>query len=351
MKTVYSDKHRLHRPRHFLNSRSDVANPEVPERADILLSAVTALRYELIAPSEFGVAAREAVHDTAYLKFLETSWERWRRVDPRAEEIIPNVHAVGRGRGGYPLSVEGQAGFHITNAACPISANTFQVACESANIAATAADLVLKGEPQAYALCRPPGHHASSNTASGFCYLNNAAIAAMILRRKHERVAILDIDLHHGDGTQEIFYERGDVLTVSIHADPHRFYPFFSGYPSETGQNAGEGANINLPLERGANDRAFLKALRLALDAISRFAPSALVLAMGLDASEEDPFGGLKVTGEGFSEIGCAVGEINLPTVLVQEGGYVYPSLGRNLIRLLEGFEMATPRVRREGTK
>ncbi|RUU90428.1 histone deacetylase family protein [Mesorhizobium sp. M7A.F.Ca.MR.176.00.0.0] len=339
MKTVYSDKHRLHQPRHFLNSRFDVPNPEVPERADILLKAARAAGCEVVPPKDYGPGAREAVHDADYLKFLETSWDRWQYVDPNAVEIIPNVHAVGRGRGAYPQAVEGQAGFHLTNAACPISAHTFEAAGESANVAATAAHLVLEGERYVYALCRPPGHHASSNTASGFCYLNNSAIAAAILRSRYDRVAILDIDLHHGDGTQEIFYERGDVMTISIHADPQRFYPFFSGYASEVGHGEGEGANINIPLERGSGDDAFLRALEIAIGVIDRFSASALILAMGLDASEEDPFGGLKVTGGGFSRIGEMVGRAGLPTVLVQEGGYVYPSLGANLIRLLHGFE------------
>jgi acetoin utilization deacetylase AcuC-like enzyme len=175
--------------------------------------------------------------------------------------------------------------------------------------------------------------------AGGFCYLNNTAIAAQVLRRVHERVAILDVDLHHGNGTQAIFYQRGDVLTVSIHADPERFYPFFWGYANETGAGAGAGCNLNLPLPRGSGDEAYLGVLETALQRIREYAPGALVVALGLDAFEGDPFGGLRVSTRGFSEIARGIAaELPLPTLIVQEGGYLCDELGDNLKSFLGGF-------------
>jgi acetoin utilization deacetylase AcuC-like enzyme len=346
MKVVYSEKHKQHRPHFFIVNRTNAENPDQPERIEMLLAATRQAGYDIVAPRDFGVSAREAVHGKAYLKFLETAWKRWQHVDPNALEIVANVHVNGRERGGYPLSVEGQAGLHMSDNACPISADTFEAACESANIAATAASIVLEGEKHAYALCRPPGHHASADSAAGFCYLNNVAIAAQILRQAHPRVAILDIDLHHGNGTQDIFYEDSDVFTASIHAHPERFYPFFTGYATETGRGAGAGANLNLPLAKGSGDDDFLAALETAIDAIRKFSPSAIVVAAGLDASAEDPFGGLNVSGEGYHKIGQMISDLGLPIVLVQEGGYGYPSLPSNLLSFLSGIEKNNARSR-----
>jgi acetoin utilization deacetylase AcuC-like enzyme len=226
----------------------------------------------------------------------------------------------------------------MADTSCPISAETFDSACWSAWSAVAAAEAVLAGERSAYALCRPPGHHAFADVAGGFCFLNNSAIAAQRLRGSAARVAILDVDLHHGNGTQGIFYARPDVLTLSIHADPVRFYPFFWGHADERGRRAGLGYNLNLPLPRKSGDAAFMEALDVAFRRIRAFAPEALVVALGLDAFEGDPFGGLSVTTPGFSLIGGAIGRLGLPAVIVQEGGYLCDALGDNLAAFLEGF-------------
>jgi acetoin utilization deacetylase AcuC-like enzyme len=252
--------------------------------------------------------------------------------------VIPNVHPGGHGNG-YPESVVGQAGHHMADTACPLAAGSWPAIVASADTAVHAARLVQQGAPAAYALCRPPGHHAFADMAGGFCYLNNSAIVATDLRRHAARVAVLDVDLHHGNGTQGIFYRRADVLTVSIHADPAHFYPFFWGYASERGEGAGEGYNYNLPLPLGSGDEPFLAALERGLSEVRAFAPEALVLALGLDAFEGDPLAGLKVTTRGFEEICRRVGALKLPTVLVQEGGYPSPELGQNLVASLKGFE------------
>jgi acetoin utilization deacetylase AcuC-like enzyme len=204
-----------------------------------------------------------------------------------------------------------------------------------------ATDAVLSGAREAYALCRPPGHHAYADMAGGFCFLNNTAVAARRLLSRHARVAVLDVDVHHGNGTQSIFYASREVLTVSLHADPHQFYPYFWGHAHERGEGAGEGFNLNLPLPLGSGDDPWLAAGQEGLERIGRFAPTALVVALGLDASESDPLQGLRVTTRGFARMAALIAALGLPTVLVQEGGYLGPELGENLAAFLAGFEQA----------
>ena len=193
----------------------------------------------------------------------------------------------------------------------------------------------------AYALCRPPGHHAFAERAGGFCFLNNSGLAAQALRSVHERVAILDVDVHHGNGTQGIFYERSDVLTVSIHGDPMDYYPFFYGHADQRGEGAGEGFNLNLPVPVKSGDAVWQAALARALQRISDFSPGALVLALGLDAHEADPLAGGAVTTEGFAVMAGMIAALKLPTVIVQEGGYLTDVLGDNLTSFLTGFMRA----------
>jgi acetoin utilization deacetylase AcuC-like enzyme len=335
MITVFDDAQRAHDPHFFLSSGAPFPCPEKPARIDALLGAVRRMGLTVVAPPDAGMGPIGAVHPDRYLTFLEHIHARWQRIEGASVEVIPNIHPDSRDAG-YPRSAVGQAGFHMTDTSCPISGQTWGAALASAQTAIHATDLVLAGEGAAYALCRPPGHHAFAESAGGFCYLNNSAIAAERLRAAGRRVAVLDVDLHHGNGTQGIFYDRGDVLTVSVHADPVRFYPFFWGYANETGRGEGEGANLNLPLERGTGDEGFLAALDKGLQKITDFGVDSLVLALGLDAFEGDPFAGLRVTTRGFARIGRAVAGLGLPTVIVQEGGYLCPELGDNLEAVLK---------------
>jgi acetoin utilization deacetylase AcuC-like enzyme len=291
----------------------------------------------LEAPGDRGLGPIAAVHTAEYLRFLRTIHARWQRIPGASDEVIPNIHPDRRGAG-YPKSAVGQAGYHQADTACPIAAETWNSAYWSAQTAIAAADLVISGESSAYALCRPPGHHAFADLAGGFCFLNNTAIAAQHCVKAGLRPAILDVDLHHGNGTQGIFYKRGDVLNVSIHADPARYYPFFWGYAQERGEGPGLGANLNLPIRRGTGDEGFLEALAGGLERIWSFAPDVLILALGLDAFEGDPFGGLAVSTPGFARIAAAAAALDLPTVIVQEGGYLCPELGDNLRSFLAGF-------------
>ena len=338
MKFVYAEEQIRHDPKHFLASGAPQPNPEQPERARRLFEGAKGAGHEPVRPDDRGLAPLAAVHTPAYLYFLETVHARWQRIPGASEEVIPNIHPDRRDCS-YPKSAAGQAGYHQADTACPISAETWGSVYWSAQTAAHAALMVREGMGPVYALCRPPGHHAFVDMAGGFCFVNNSAVAAEILRAHHHRVAILDVDLHHGNGTQGIFWRRPDVLTVSIHADPVRFYPFFWGHAHERGEGPGLDYNFNLPLPRGSGDDAFLEALEAALARIRAFAPGALVLALGLDAFENDPFGGLTVSTQGFARIAENIAGLGLPTVIVQEGGYLCDELGDNLVSFLGGFQ------------
>lgn len=338
LKAVYDPNHARHNPAFFLVRGQITENKEIPARADALLEGLRAGNHELTQPQPLGRDPAAAVHTPEYLGFLEQAYSAWRALPNASSEVIPNVHPASR-PASYPRSIVGRAGWHMQDTACPIGEHTFAAALRASEVAATAAALVAAGERAAYALCRPCGHHAYADRAGGFCYLNNTAIAAEYLRRFYARVAVLDVDLHHGNGTQGIFYHRRDVLTLSVHADPADFYPFFWGHKPERGAGAGEGANFNYPLALGSGDDAFLDALSEACRIIRGYAPQALVIAAGLDASSDDPFGALALSSDGFNRIGQAIAELGLATVFVQEGGYLSPTLGANLTELLGGFE------------
>jgi acetoin utilization deacetylase AcuC-like enzyme len=338
MKIVYSDQHASHDPQTFIVRGVKQRSAEQPERATRLLAAAKSAGHEIMPPKSFGAAPAEAVHTADYIDFLQIAAREWAKLPGAGPEVVPNVHPA-RPHASYPKALAGRAGWHQVDMACPIGPGTWQAALASSEVAATAADMVLAGERQAYALCRPPGHHAYADMAGGFCFLNNTAIAAQHLRQEHARVAVFDVDVHHGNGTQGIFYERDDVFTVSIHADPANYYPYFWGHAHERGAGTGEGFNLNLPLALGSPDAPWLAAGDKALARIRDFAPAALVVALGLDASESDPLQGLKVSGAGFRTMATKIAQLGLPTVLVQEGGYLSDDLGRNLVQFLAGFE------------
>jgi len=336
MQAYFHEDQRLHDPRHFMVNGAVSANPEQPARITELLKGLAKAGCEVRTPINAGLGPIAAVHTPEYLTFLRTIHARWCRIDGASPEVIPNIHPDRR-TASYPKSAVGQAGYHQGDTSCPITHTTWEAATWSAQTAISAARSVLEGAGSAYALCRPPGHHAGADLAGGFCYLNNAAIAAQVLRDAGRRPAILDIDVHHGNGTQSIFYHRRDVLTVSIHADPARFYPFFWGHGHERGESEGLGSNLNLPLPRGTGDEAYLATLGAALERISDFGADAIVVALGLDAHESDPFQGFRVTTDGFLRIGRAIASAGLSMVFVQEGGYLSPALGDNLASFLGG--------------
>ncbi len=344
MRVFHTLAHRHHAPATWL-FRGGFATPqEVPRRAEVLADAARAAGHEMVEAPAADRAALSAVHDPGYLDFLEHAWAQWSAQPGAPAEIIPNVHPQRRMHA-RPEGVVGLAGYYQADGACPIGEGTWRGALASAGVAVAGADAVMEGLRHAYALCRPPGHHAYQDLAGGFCFLNNTAVAVERCRAAGAaKVAVVDVDVHHGNGTQGIFYERADVLTVSLHGDPAQFYPWFAGYADERGQGAGRGANLNVALPRGTGDDAYLAHLEGALDDVAAFAPDVMVVALGLDASEHDPLAFLAITTDGFRRIGERLGQFAGPVLLVQEGGYLSDHLGANLRAALAGFESARGR-------
>jgi acetoin utilization deacetylase AcuC-like enzyme len=340
MLVVYSPDHAKHRPETYFRAGGFVPHPEKPERAEAIIAAMRDAGFAVEQPRDYGAGPRAAVHTPDYLSYLESAHRRWRALGAASQEVVPNIHP-GRHMASLPTGLVGQVGWYSTDMSSPIGPATWDAAVTSAHVAVHATERVLAGQSVAYALCRPPGHHAFSDMCGGFCFLNNIAIAAEFAVRRGRRPAILDVDVHHGNGTQGIFYRRRDVLTVSLHCDPTDFYPFFAGHAHERGEGDGRGANVNLPLARGTGDNAYLDALAEALATVKAFAPDLLVVALGLDGYENDPFQGFRLTTAGFGRIARAIGELRLPTVLVQEGGYNCDDLGKNVRAFLDGFASA----------
>jgi len=251
---------------------------------------------------------------------------------------VPDSFAV-RELGDYvPRSIWGQLGHYCTDDLTPILAQTWLAAYWSAQTALSAAAAIADGATLSYALCRPPGHHAYHDLYGGYCYLNNAAIAAQWLVECGRRPAILDIDYHHGNGTQAIFYERADVFFCSLHADPEDEYPYYCGFAHETGRGAGEGFTFNLPLPLDSGPPAYLQALARGMAAIEEFAPDVIVLSLGFDTIAGDPHGGLCLAPETFADVGRVLAGLRRPLLLIQEGGYLLPALGPALTALLMGI-------------
>ena len=344
MQAFFTTQHRTHAPESWLFKGKFAKAQEVPERADVLLAAARDGGHELreitLAIDAANLDSLKAVHDGDYLQYLQNAWQQWSQTPGTSAEITPNVHP-NRHMHHSPQTLVAQAGYYQADGACPIGAGTWQGALASAQVAINAAN-ALMDTPQTpyYALCRPPGHHAYADMAGGFCFLNNTAIAAQIcLERGASKVAIIDVDVHHGNGTQGIFYDRADVLTVSLHGDPRQFYPFYAGHDDESGSGPGRGYNLNMPLPQGTPDDPYLSRLEAVLEDVRRFAPEVLVVALGLDASEHDPLAFFNISTPGFARIGAVLKQLALPTVLVQEGGYLSDHLGTNLIAALRGFE------------
>jgi len=345
MKVFFSDAHRDHNPP-FEVFEGGVKVPmfECPERMDRVLSAFYKTDWaEIVPPKDFGLDPIRAVHDRDYLHYLEHAFEDWKKEGGQAHGpefdssvVIPATFPLRRWQR-KPKSFVGRAGYYSFDLNAPIVAGTFPAALMAANCALSGAQAIANGERTAFALCRPPGHHAGRDHCGGYCYLNNAAIAAKGLSAKG-RVAILDIDYHGGNGTQDIFYDSAELLTLSIHADPSYQYPLFVGYADETGEGAGVGYHRNFPLPPHTNDADYLRTLDEALVLIQQFAPNYLVVSAGMDIYIDDPLGDFDVTTDGIRQIGEGMAAMKLPTLVVMEGGYNNDALGENIVALLSAF-------------
>ena len=334
MRAFFDPRQLAHAPaREFANGRME-ACAELPSRAEQILSAIGPAEL----PRDHGTAPLLRVHPQDYLDFLKTAYEEWLAAGREAEAIPYTFPAVRRR--GLPLDrIDARLGRYAYDTCTPIVADTWLSAYWSAQSALSALQAVLDGDRSAFALCRPPGHHAGADYFGGYCFLNTAAIAAeAAIAAGRRRVAILDIDYHHGNGTQDIFWTRGDVLFVSIHADPATDYPFYWGHADESGEGEGEGATLNLPLPRGTAMAQFGRALDQALDRIAVFAPDLLICSYGADTFEGDPISRFRLKTEDYPEIARRIASCGLPTLIVMEGGYAVDALGANVASFLSGF-------------
>lgn len=345
MKVVYTLRHRLHHPEQEIEGGRVQVPFEHPERAEIIRSALAADdRFDFVAPDEWGTGPIEAVHDPGLVRFIETAWEEYQQSNPYTHDVVPDVFAMPAVRAGMepasePSDINMRLGWWCFETTTPLTHGTYAAARSSVDVALTAADLVVAGDRTAYGLCRPPGHHAATAVYGGYCFFNNAAVVAHHLAASTgSKVAVLDVDYHHGNGTQQIFYEREDVQFVSLHGDPERAYPFLTGFRDERGSGRGTGATSNYPLAERTEDDEYLNALTAACADVASFGADFVVVSLGLDTYYDDPISDLSVSPDGFERSGAMIRDLGLPTVVLQEGGYATEALGENARRWLEGI-------------
>lgn len=343
MRTFFNTEHALHRGQKEMFRGELVPCFEVPDRVDFVLKELRRRKIgpvETPPPASIDVLAR--VHSQRYLDFLAGAWNEWVALDPAnaQRDAFPSYWPIRTFRSDVlPESFHARMGLFSFDAGTPLTSGTWVAAHAGAGCALAGARALLDGERAAFALSRPPGHHAGADFFGGYCFLNNAAVAAQALvDGGARRVAVLDVDYHHGNGTQSIFYGRGDVLFASIHGDPRTEYPYYLGYADERGKGEGAGANLNLPLPRGTDFEQWRDALAQALRAIDEFHAEALVVSLGVDTYEHDPISGFRLRSEDFLRVGAEIAGGKLPTLFVFEGGYAVEGIGVNAVNVLEGF-------------
>ena len=343
MITYYNHLHAQHQGKVEMFRGALVPCFEVPARADHVLAELQRRGLGTVEhPHPFDDAALETIHSPRYLRFLATAWDQWVALDPANadKDILPSVWPTRTFRTDVePDNFAAKVGLYSYDAGSPFTAGTWVAARAGAHCALSAAERLVRGDRAAFALSRPPGHHAGADFFGGYCFLNNAALAAQHLRNAGmAKVAVLDIDYHHGNGTQAIFYDRPDVFFASIHGDPRTEYPFYLGHADETGVGAGQGANLNIPLPRGTGFARWSAALEHSLQAIQRFGADALVVSLGMDTFEGDPISGFTLQSADYLAVGQQLAAAGLPTVLVFEGGYAVAEVGVNAVNVLEAF-------------
>lgn len=334
MKVFWSRQHEAHQPDFFIMRGVVRPHHERPERVAVLRDAALAAGLEEVEVPEVAAGERARIveglgqiHDNAYIDFILGAHERWSQLPGAGPEIIPGIRAMPPS-GAHPEDVAGLSGRFLGDMASPIGAGTAGAALSAIKVAETAGSEITAGARSAYALCRPPGHHAARSVTGGGCYFSNIAAAIAVLKPQAPRIAVLDIDAHHGNGTQALFWDRTDVLTVSVHADPAHFYPFYWGYAHETGGPDAEGFNLNLPVPVGSDDETWLATVKTGCDRVRAFAPDILIVALGQDPHKADLLGAMRVTNDGFARAGASIAGLGLPALVVQEGGYLSRELG-----------------------
>lgn len=340
MKLIYSDDHRDHAGAKEMRYDQMIPMSESPERMNMIMTALAEAGFtDVIPPATYGLDVAHQVHDPAFVSFLERCYPLWE--DEFGTGGFATAYTFGmRGMDQVPnASVHSMLSCYTFDVCVPFVKGTWQAIRSAKDIALTGVDLIQDGEQAVFSICRPPGHHASQDMAGGYCYLNNAAIAAQAHRNKGaKRVAILDIDYHHGNGTQAIFYDRADVFFASLHCRPEDEYPFLMGYDTETGFGPGKGYNLNLPMPRGTDFRAWSKALEIALHRTRNYAPDVLVVSLGVDSFAGDPVGGFELHSPDYIEIGRQIRALDLSTQFIMEGGYAMEALGTNVANVIKGY-------------
>jgi acetoin utilization deacetylase AcuC-like enzyme len=341
MKIIYSDAHQGHAGAPEMRGEVFVPMAECPERMAVILQALAQDGLtDMQAPTLHGLEAAARVHDPDFLRFLETAYPMWLAQKGPGSAAFARVFGM-RGLAQKPNmnSVDAMLSAFTFDIFSPIVAGTWTAIRSALDVTLTGAAMMQSGAPSVFSLCRPPGHHASGDLAGGYCYLNNAAIAAQYYRdRGAERVAILDIDYHHGNGTQRIFYDRDDVQFISLHGRPEEEYPFLLGFADETGSGKGEGFNLNLPMPPGTRIGAYMDAVAAASARIKAFAPDMLIVSLGVDTYEHDPVGGFCLQTPDYLTLGQSIADLCLPSHFVMEGGYAIEALGHNVANVLTGY-------------
>lgn len=340
MRTVYSEDHHLRDAKTELYGGELVPPFECPARADYILDQVKAVSLgDIKSPEHFDLSTVARVHDPAFLDFLEYCWPEWQATGYQGE-AIPTCWPARGMQQRIPNHIEGKVGYYAMAGETSISNGTWEAARASVNVALTAQSIINQGAESAFALCRPPGHHAASDMYGGYCFINNAAVSAQaFIDQGAKRVAILDVDFHHGNGTQAIFYDRADVMFLSLHGDPAEAFPHFLGYADEAGVGAGEGYNHNYPLAPGTAFDSWGTALDDAIVKIKKFGAEAVVISLGVDTFEHDPISFFKLTSDDFKRYGRSLATLGVPTLFVMEGGYAVEEIGINAVNVLQGFE------------
>ncbi|MEP1229532.1 MAG: histone deacetylase family protein [Litorimonas sp.] len=338
MRIYYTDKHLSHNPVKELHRGEMIAPHEAPHRMAMLLDGLSKHGFanHLSAPRH-DTSRITAVHSEDYVEFLQTAWTRWKTAG-YAGDVLPMSYPYNARRSAPPQDIDGAAGYYSSSADTVITQTTWDALTATADCALSAANSASQGHAS-FALIRPPGHHAGATYMSGYCLLNNSAIAAQALRDNGaKRVAILDVDFHHGNGTQDIFYARDDVFFTSIHGHPDHHFPYFWGHEDETGTGAGAGFTANYPLPPDTDYSKWSQALTTALRSIATFKADALVVSLGVDTFEHDPISAFKLKTQDFAHYGAKIAKLGLPTCFIMEGGYGVPEIGDNIAGVLRGF-------------
>ena len=341
MKTVFSPLHAGHRDQMELVAGAIVPGFEKPSRAEIISKRVESEKLgPIMAPEVHDLAAAKRVHTADYIDFLPTVWPQWQAAG-KSGSAIPFAWPTRGLRGDVrPRNIEALLGYYSFDGGATFVEGTWEAIKSSYDVALTAAQFVKAGERAAFALCRPPGHHAGAAFMGGYCFINNAAVAAQWFRDQGaRRVAVLDVDYHHGNGTQEIFYSRADIQVINLHGDPMTEYPFFLGHADERGAGEGEGFNLNYPMPFGTSWEKWNEALEDACQKLAAYAPDVVVVSLGVDTFEKDPISQFKLTSADYPKIGARIAKLGLPTLFVMEGGYAVDEIGINAVGVLTGFE------------